>query len=225
MGSTGLHRLLAGLGLATLTWGAAVAAERLTDDFSAGWDRWQPLQAANWELRRDGDNPYLALVKPGVVPPTPERPGVRRPAEFVLLKDRRWREVTLTAKVQSLRPTTLKGRDVVLLFGWQDDGHGYYVHLSNDSNGGTHNVIVRVDGTTRKAIQQPPKPAPCLTDGWHTARVSLSAEGAIKVFFDNLEEPLMTAQDTTYRDGMVGLGAFDDPAAFDDVVVEGTPTP
>ncbi|MCC7493542.1 MAG: hypothetical protein IT204_14405 [Fimbriimonadaceae bacterium] len=207
-----------GLTLLALALTSAWAATTVADDFQAGWDRWQPVTASNWELRRDGDNQYLALIKPGAL-----RTGVRRPGEYVLLKDQRLQDTTLTARVQSLRPTTLKGRDVVLVFGWQDDTHFYYTHLSNDTNGSTHNVIMKVDGEQRTALQTPKKPEARLSDGWHTARLRHQPDGQIEVFFDDLEKPLMTARDTAWPAGRVGFGTFDDTAAFDDVAVAGTP--
>lgn len=208
------------LAAAALTVATVWAAVTVKDDFQAGWDRWQPVTASNWELRREGDNQYLALIKPGTL-----RPGVRRPGEYVLLKDHRLQNTTLTARVQSLRPNTLKGRDVVLVFGWQDDTHFYYTHLSNDTNGSTHNVIMKVDGEKRTALQTPSKPPARLTDGWHTARVQHQVDGHITVFFDDLETPLMTAQDTAWPAGQVGIGTFDDTGAFDDVEVTGDPSP
>ena len=119
----------------------AVGAATFTDDFSHGADRWQPLHAENWAIKQDGDNPYLALIK---VPPL--RPGVRRPAEYTLVKDLRWRDETITCRLMSLRPHGYTGRDCVVIFGWRDDTHFYYAHICNDSNGTVHNVIMKVDG-------------------------------------------------------------------------------
>lgn len=196
----------------------AASAETFTDDFSAGTDRWQPLNAKDWEVRQDGDNPYLALIK---VPPL--RPGVRRPAEYALVKDKRWQDVTLNLRLMSLRPKTLNGRDCVVIFGWRDDTHFYYAHISNDSNGTVHNVLMKVDGDQRGAIQVEKKPEPRLKkDGWHNVKLLHQADGTIKLWVDDLDQPLMTAKDTSYPDGAVGVGSFDDTAAFDDVKVEGT---
>ena len=38
--------------------------------------------------------------------------------------------------------------------------------------------------------------------------------GAITVWVNEMEQPLMTAQDRTYPPGRIGFGAFDDRAAF-----------
>lgn len=206
-----LSFLLVGLGL------AAQVGEAFSDDFEQGYAAWKPIVPELWELREVDGNHYLALTKPGKL-----REGVRRPAEYVLYDGHKYQDLTFTAKLMSLRPTTLKGRDAVLIWGWQDDTHFYYVHVSNDANGGTHNVIMKVHGDQRTALQAPKKPEPRLSDGWHTVRVKHTAAGEMSVWMDDLETPLMTATDTDYPVGMVGLGSFDDNAAFDDVVIEGT---
>lgn len=211
------RRRLIGLSVVGTLCGAfASAVTAFTDGFDAGLAAWTPIEPSRWEIRQDDGNPYAALIQPGEL-----RPGVRRPAEYALVSGRRWRDVTITVRARSLRPSTLVGRDVVVVFGHRDDTHFYYAHLSNDSNGSTHNVIMRVDGDRRRTIQVEPKPEPRLTDGWHTIRVRHLADGAIAVWMDDLEQPLMTAVDTTYPDGAVGIGSFDDTAAFDDVEVTG----
>jgi hypothetical protein len=42
------------------------------------------------------------------------------------------------------------------------------------------------------------------------------------VFFDNLDEPVMTAEDKTFDWGRIGIGAFDDLGNFDDIELRGT---
>lgn len=194
----------------------AMGAAEVTDDFSLGMGLWEPLLANHWQIRSEADNPRLVLVKPGV-----QRPPLRRPTQFVLLKGEPWWDVTVDASIKTLRPDSVTGRDVCVLFGYRDDTHFYYAHLCSDSNGGTHNVIVKVDGNKRKAILREKKPAPRLTSAWHHARVTHTTDGEIKVYLDDMETPMMTAHDEDYPVGRVGLGAFDDPAMFDDVCVSG----
>ena len=193
-----------------------VAPLTCTDSFDSGAAAWDLRPRANWAVQEG----LLTLRQPG-----PQTPPVRRPGAYALLKDRVWREVTLEARVQSLRPASVKGRDVCVLFGYQDETHFYYAHLSNDSNGQTHNVIVKVDGAQRQAITTEKRPEPRLTDGWHVVRVVHHADGRIAVYMDDMQAPLLTAQDSRYAQGAVGLGTFDDPAQFDDVTVSGQVVP
>jgi hypothetical protein len=99
--------------------------------------------------------------------------------------------------------------------------HYYYAHLSSNSDDTFHNIIMKVTGTERETIDRETLPEARLTDDWHTIRVEHETSGAIRVYVDDLEIPLMTAQDTTYPAGSVGFGSFDDRALFDDVVVSG----
>ena len=46
--------------------------------------------------------------------------------------------------------------------------------------------------------------------------------GEIAVYFDNMDEPVMTAKDKSFAWGTVGVGTFDDTANFDNVVLRGT---
>ena len=48
------------------------------------------------------------------------------------------------------------------------------------------------------------------------------ADGGMKVYFDDFETPLMTAVDSTFAWGRIGLGSFDDHGNFDDVQLRGT---
>jgi hypothetical protein len=45
------------------------------------------------------------------------------------------------------------------------------------------------------------------------------------VYFDDMEKPLMTARDTTFGAGQIGLGTFDDNGNFDDVKLHGERSP
>ncbi len=45
--------------------------------------------------------------------------------------------------------------------------------------------------------------------------------GSIEVFFDNMDKPIMRAQDKTFLSGGIGFGSFDDTGNLDDVIVWG----
>ena len=193
-----------------------VTATEVSDDFSTGLGQWEPLLANHWELREDGENARLVLKRPGK-----QRPPLRRPTQFALLKGAPWWDVTVDVSIKTLRPDKVKGRDVCVLFGRRDDTHFYYAHVCSDSNGKTHNVIMKVDGKKRRVIMREKRPKARLTAAWHKVRVTHQSDGEIKVYMDDMETPLMTAVDRDYPLGQVGLGSFDDPAMFDDVKVSG----
>lgn len=168
------------------------------------------LNPGSWKADEVDGHACLVLAVPGT-----QLPPVRRPGEYALLKlDEPLQDYSLMVEGQSLEPLSLVGRDVCILFGYRDDAHFYYAHISNDSNGETHNVIMKVAGDTRHRINVEGRPEPRMTEGWHTIKVEHMASGTITVWVDDMNQPLMTAHDTDYCSGTIGFGAFDDRAAF-----------
>ncbi|MDF7799745.1 hypothetical protein P4C99_09725 [Pontiellaceae bacterium B1224] len=147
-----------------------------------------------------------------------QRPPVRRPAEFALFKSAAVGQFTVEAA--TLEPDSVINRDICLIFGYQDDTHFYYAHISSNSDNKVHNVIMRVDGDSRVRINRETDPEARLSRGWTPIRIQQLENGAISVFVDDLETPLMTANDATYPIGKIGFGAFDDRAAFATLTVE-----
>ncbi|MGB6219659.1 PQQ-dependent sugar dehydrogenase [Haloferula sp.] len=145
---------------------------------------------------------------------------VRRPGAYVLTPGE-WRNLTLTIEARTLEPETTVNRDICLVFGYQDETHFYYVHLSSLSDGLTHNVIMKVNGSTRTAIQSPAMPSPALGSAWHSFRLTHAADGHIAVYVDGSATPAMTALDTDFRSGAVGFGSFNDPAEFRLIEISG----
>lgn len=194
----------------------STANQTFSDNFDAGLGNWQLLNPDSWEIQTEGDNPVLVLLKKG-----PQIPPVRRPGEYGLIRDKQWTDITVTMRIKTLMPDEVKGRDICILFGYVDDTHFYYAHLCSDSNGKSHNVIMKVSGDERNVIMKETLPQPRLTSQWHTVRIEHLSGGSIKVWMDDMDEPLMTADDNDYPAGMVGVGSFDDIAMFDSIEVKG----
>ena len=76
-----------------------------------------------------------------------------------------------------------------------------------------------VNGAPRAPITaSTPVGARLTGDGFHLIKVARSVStGKIEAYIDDMEEPIMTAEDKTFEKGLVGVGAFDDTAMFDDV--------
>jgi hypothetical protein len=43
--------------------------------------------------------------------------------------------------------------------------------------------------------------------------------GTIKVFYDDMTKPVMTATDKTFQGGRIGVGSFDDTADFQQIEI------
>jgi len=112
-----------------------------------------------------------------------------------------------------------------VVFGWQSDTQYYYAHLSQDNTIYAHNGIFKVDGKDRERIDDQWDGAvgapPAVTDEeWHDVRVVRCADsGDVAVYVDGLDTPLLTANDTTFGEGRVGFGSFDNTGSLRDLVV------
>ncbi|MGI8603116.1 MAG: hypothetical protein ACR2OZ_08955 [Verrucomicrobiales bacterium] len=194
------------------------ATVKITEDFEKGADRWQPTTPANWQISEDhGGKVYDLFNKAATY-----QPPFRSPFNFALLKDKRFTSVTLTAKVK----TTIKSyghRDIVVVFGYQDPAHFYYVHFGEKADPHSGQVFIVNNAPRTKISTKETKGIPWKDDTWHTVKVIHAADGTVKVYFDDMENTILEANDKTFAHGQVGIGSFDDTARFDDIVVEGVP--
>jgi hypothetical protein len=194
-------------------------AETVETNFESGFGPWVPLFSGTWEIQQDGSNHVAALTLAGA-----DRPPVRRPRAYLFLAGHSWTDCAFTVRAKTLEPAATTARDVVLIFGYADDTHYYYAHISSKADS-VHNVIMKVAGSQRATIHTQSNPTPALNGDWQVIRVEHAAAGAIRVFVDNMTTPHLTAHDTTYPAGALAFGCFDDRALFDDVVVSGTDIP
>jgi len=194
-------------------------AEVLQTDFETGFGPWVPLFSGTWEIQQQSGNHVAALTVAGA-----DRPPVRRPRAYLFLAGHSWIDCVFTIQAKTLEPAAATTRDVVLIFGYADDTHYYYAHVSSKADA-VHSVIMKVAGSQRATIHLEANPSPALNGNWQAIRVEHAAAGTIRVFVDNLVTPHLTANDTTYPAGALAFGSFDDRALFDDVVVCGTDIP
>jgi len=183
------------------------------DDFQNGIkSQWIPRTPEKWELARDGENSYYRLKEPGE-----QVVGVSRPSEYSLMGDYIYGDFTIKCKIRCDTPVEARYRDVVIIFGYQDDTHFYYVQFSNISDD-LHNAIILVNGEYRMRLNKD-IPEPTLKDdAFHDIEVKRERE-KIRVYYDT--KLLMQAEDNTFPSGKLGIGSYDDIASFDDVKVVG----
>lgn len=146
-------------------------------------------------------------------------PPVRSPRTIGLLSGRQFGSFVL--EVDLLQTGREYGhRDMCLFFNVRDSSHFYYVHLATKADPHAHNIFI-VDGEPRTAI------ASKTTEGidwgeevWHQVRLERNVQdGSIQVYYDKMDRPIMTATDTTFRNGYVGFGSFDDSGKIDNIEI------
>jgi hypothetical protein len=206
------------IGAALLSAVHASGAERplvVREDFEAGASRWQPTDAAAWKIvATDQGNVYSLFQQSKYQPP------YRSPVNIALLKDVAVGDFEFEVKLQS----TVKDynhRSMVLVFGYQDPAHFYYVHFGKKTDDHANQIFI-VNGAGRVKISTRTTPGTAWDDAWHQVRIVRSVvEGDTAVYFDDMQSPVMTAQDKTFAWGQIGIGAFDDLGNFDDVILRG----
>lgn len=186
------------------------------DDFESGnFDRWEQSDPKAWRLTKVDGNSVLDQFQASKVQ-TP----VRSPFNRALIKDIKVGSFVLDVKLQS----TIKDyghRDLCLFFGYQDPAHLYYVHLGKQADDHANQIFI-VNNEPRKKISLTSTPGTNWTDNWHHARLVRDvAKGTIEVYFDDMQKPVMTAKDETFKSGQVGVGSFDDTGRFDNVFLFG----
>lgn len=189
----------------------------LAEDFESGKaDRWEPTDPGAWRVDRQGDNHVYNQHKKR----SNYEPPVRAPYNRSLLKELYVGNCVLDVRMQSTHPD-YGHRDMCLFFGYQDESHFYYVHLGKQADEHANQIFI-VDGKPRAKISTRSTPGTNWDDQWHHVRVVRDVKsGEIRVYFDNMTEPAMTATDKTFTWGRLGVGTFDDTGHFDDVLVYG----
>jgi hypothetical protein len=185
-------------------------AQWKTTDPDAGSSVWQIIEAGepgNHALRVTGTSKY--------------QPPFRSPHSIALVKDEVVGDFELTVRVQETNANAGPHRDLCIFWGYQDPSHFYYVHLGAKADPHACQIFI-VNDAPRTMITVDKATGTPWTEGWHTVKVVRNVEdGTMKVFFDDMDKPLMTARDKTFTWGQVGLGTFDDHGNFDDFELRG----
>ena len=197
----------------------------LSEDFESGMDRWQPTDPdpadSVWKI-------IEAPTKPGqtgnhvlrVTGASKYEPPYRSPLSIAWLKDAKVGEFEITARVQNTNPSGGNHRDLCFFWGRQSPSEFYYVHFGAKADPHACQIFI-VNNDKRTMITKDQAEGTPWTDGWHNIKVTRNADGTMKAYFDDMTKPLMTAQDTTFGAGQIGIGTFDDSGNFDDFVLRG----
>ncbi len=188
---------------------------RFQADFEDGKaDAFKPTDDAAWKVIDQGGNKVLALT----VRVSDYKPPHRSPHNIALVEDVDAGTVVLDVKLQSAM-TDYGHRSLCLFFNYVDPSHFYYVHFGQEADPHANQIFI-VNDAPRKAISKTTTDGTPWDHQWHHARVVRDAESStIKVYFDDMDTPVMTATDKTFTSGSVGIGSFDDAGNFDQIAV------
>lgn len=198
--------------------GKAVAGDLplvFQDTFEEGASRWRPSDADAWKVIAGPHGKVYNQFRPSEY-----RPPHRSPLNISLLGDVYVGDFTLEVDLQSTT-RDYGHRDMCLFFGYQDAAHFYYVHLGKKADDHANQIFI-VNDAPRTKISTRTTPGIDWDDQWHHVKIERRvATGTIEIYFDDMDEPVMTASDKTFPWGQVGVGSFDDTGNWDNVKVFG----
>jgi hypothetical protein len=165
--------------------------------------QWTVQQASDWAV----ENGVLRL-RVSAEPP-PGKP--RRPQKYALLDSKPYTRATIEGEVKR------NGRSLILVYGWQDDAHYNYAHISSDEavKQNVHNGMFHVFGGERVRISRLDGPASFTTQDWVPVKLVFDGEsGRCYVEVNGKQNPSLEAVDLSLRWGRVGMGSFDETGDF-----------
>lgn len=192
------------------------------DDFEHGQSHWETTADEVWkviDIEKDGKETKALRV----TGKSKYKPPFRSPHSIAWLKDKIVGDFTLTVRAENTNYKAGGHRDLCLFWGRQDAAHFYYVHFGATADPHSCQIFI-VNARERTKITVDEVKATPWGEGreWHTLRVERTLkDGMIKVFFDDMKKPHMTAKDDTFKWGQVGIGTFDDNGNFDDFELRG----
>lgn len=186
------------------------------EDFESGANHWQPFDSKQWRVKKTDKGQVFSQFEKA----STYMPPHRSPFNIALLKDLVVGDFVLDAQVLSTHED-YDHRDAVVVFGYQDPSHMYYVHLGKKTDDHANQVFI-VKDAPRVKISTKTTGGTNWDSRWHHVRIVRRVEtGEIAIYFDNMEQPIMTATDKSFLWGQVGVGTFDDTSDWDDIQLHG----
>lgn len=170
-----------------------------------------------WRLSDEIDGFSLEIYKASEY-----TPKVRSPFNIAIISEKQFGSFILEATLQQTGKE-YGHRDLCLFFGMKDPSNFYYAHIASKPDPHAHNIFM-VNDEPRIAIASWTNEGISWgkTDDWHKVRLERDIEkGTIKIYFDDMNSPIMLAEDTHFDYGHIGFGTFDDVGKFDNIKIWG----
>ena len=181
------------------------------EDFESGDARWYMTDPEAWSVVKEDGNHVLALQRASNY-----QPKVRSPLSIALVSDLIVGSFVFEATLKQTG-RDYDHRDLCLFFGHNGPSKFYYVHLASKADDHAHSIFL-VNDAARVSVAKERTEGVAWDDEYHLIRVTRDAEsGQIKVFFDDMDRPIMQTVDKTFLTGTIGLGSFDDTGTFDNI--------
>ena len=181
-------------------------------DSAAAMQDFRFTDPAAWSFAQTNSISALALVQQSKYTPV-----VRSPVNIALIADKVFGDFVL--EVDLIQTGKEYGhRDMCLFFGFQSPTNFYYTHIATAADANAHNVFIVNNAPRKNFAMETTKGVNWGLGVWHKVRLERSVStGSIKVYFDDLKEPIMNAEDKTFGAGQIGFGSFDDTGMVDNI--------
>lgn len=144
-------------------------------------------------------------------------PEFRSPHSIGLICDYTFGDFVLEADLQQTG-RDYGHRDICVFFSFIDSAEFYYVHLASMADLHAHNVFIVNRESHFKIADETTDGIRWIDGYWHHVRIErLAGDGTIRVYFDDMDTPIMLAEDHTFTRGFIGFGSFDDSGKIDNI--------
>jgi len=184
-----------------------------SDDFEQGTDKWIFTDPKAWTTGGDAGSKFLSLTAS-----SDYTPQVRSPKSIARIKELTAGDFILDVRIQQTG-REYGHRDACIFFGYTGPSQFYYVHLATTADDHANSIFL-VNDAARVSIAKERTKGTDWSKGYQQIRIKRDvAKGSIEVFFNDLDKPVMVAEDKTFTSGGIGLGSFDDTADYDDLAI------
>lgn len=150
------------------------------------------------------------------------KPAVRSPVNIALLADKAFGDVIIEADCQQTGKE-YGHRDMIFVYGFQSPSEFYYTHIATKGDDHAHNCFIVNEAPRVKFAREVTAGANWGLGQWHHVRVERKAsDGTVRIFFDDMAQPIMSGNDKTFGSGAIGFGSFDDTGKITNIKVWST---
>lgn len=109
---------------------------------------------------------------------------------------------------------------MVFVYGYQSPTQFYYTHIATAADNHAHNCFLVNNAPRVKFAREVTKGADWGLGVWRRVRLERKAsDGTVRVFFEDMDKPIMVAEDKTFGPGAIGFGSFDDTGKIGNIRV------
>lgn len=173
---------------------------------------WSVFNASDWQVEGSGASEVLHLKVP-----RPQQADPRAPLQYALAEGPDLARFTIEVEMKPDTGKNNKPGSTILVYGWRDNLHFNYVHLSSDTGKEqpVHNGIFHVYGGDRVRISPEDGPRAFSNAEWTPVRVTYDAsKHLVETWVRGEKNPSLRGIDLSLGAGRVGLGSFFNTGSF-----------